>query len=87
MPMALACEPVRLYTAQFSCCVTSLMDNNQESNQVVNVLDFEHLLDSLYKCKKNVSWKESVANFYIHGIEQVLKLEEQLSNGTYVVQK
>ena len=52
-------------------------------NQVVNVLDFEHLLDSLYKCKKNVSWKESVANFYIHGIEQVLKLEEQLANGTY----
>lgn len=59
------------------------MNNNQESNQVVNVLDFEHLLDSLYKCKKNVSWKESVANFYIHGIEQVLKLEEQLANGTY----
>lgn len=48
-----------------------------------NVIGFEPLLDSMYKCKKGVIWKDSVAHYYLNGIEETLKLEKQLREGTY----
>ena len=37
-----------------------------------NVIGFEPLLDSMYKCKKGVIWKDSVAHYYLNGIEETL---------------
>lgn len=52
-----------------------------------NVIGFEPLLDSMYKCKKGVIWKDSVAHYYLNGIEETLKLEKQLREGTYKARK
>ena len=58
------------------------MKNIVELNKV-NALDFDNLLESLYKCKKNVIWKDSVASFYINGLERIIILQKELENGTY----
>lgn len=50
---------------------------------LVDVADFSSLYESMEKCRKGVLWKSSVAHYYLHGIEETLKLEEQLRNGTY----
>lgn len=47
------------------------------------VIGFEALYESMHRCKKNVLWKDSVAHFYLHGIEECLRLEKQLKDGTY----
>ena len=47
------------------------------------VISFEALYESMLKCKKGVLWKESTASFYLNGVERVLKLEQQLRDGTY----
>lgn len=47
------------------------------------VIGFEALYESMHRCKKNVLWKDSAASFYLNGIEQTLKLEKQLKEGTY----
>lgn len=47
------------------------------------VIGFDALYESMHRCKKNVLWKDSVANFYLNGIEQTLRLEKQLKDGTY----
>lgn len=47
------------------------------------ITDFDQLFDSMQKCKKNVSWKPSVKAFVINGIENCLKAEYQLQNGTW----
>ena len=47
------------------------------------VIGFEALYKSMHRCKKNVLWKDSAASFYLNGIEQALKLEKQLKEGTY----
>lgn len=52
-----------------------------------NVIGFEPLLNSMYKCKKGVIWKDSVAHYYLNGIEETLKLEKQLREGTYKARK
>lgn len=48
---------------------------------------FESLYESMLKCKKGKLWKASVARFHLHGVEEVLKLEEKLNNGTYTPKK
>ena len=50
-------------------------------------LSFEELYESMWKCKRGKTWKSSVARFVEHGIEETLKLEEQLANGTYKPRK
>lgn len=50
-------------------------------------LSFEALYESMWKCKRGKTWKASVARFVEHGIEETLKLEEQLANGTYTPRK
>lgn len=51
------------------------------------VIEFEALYRSMYKCKRNVLWKDSTANFYLNGIEQTLRLEKELNTGTYKPRK
>lgn len=59
-------------------CATNAVDSFKE-----DVTDFEHLYTSMQKCKKGVLWKDSVASFYLNGIERILKLERELTSGTY----
>lgn len=47
------------------------------------VIGFNALYDSMYKCKNGVMWKDSTAHFVLNGIEEVLKLERELKSGTY----
>lgn len=59
-------------------------DNFMNNNEIAEtVIGFDALYNSMLKCKKGVSWKNSVAYFYLHGIEETLKLERQLHDGTY----
>ena len=51
------------------------------------ITDFDQLFDSMLKCKRNVSWKPSVKSFVLNGIEDCLKMEEQLQNGTWTNRK
>ena len=44
---------------------------------------FEALYESHLKAQQGVIWKDSVAWFSLHGIEQVLKLSNELQEGTY----
>lgn len=48
-----------------------------------SIIGFDALYESMMKCKKGVIWKDSVASYYLNGIERTLKLEEELYNGTY----
>lgn len=48
---------------------------------------FEALYDSMWKCRCGKMWKASVARFVLHGIEETLKLEEEIANGTYKPRK
>lgn len=41
----------------------------------------------MLKCKKNVSWKPSVKSFVLNGVENCLKMEEQLQNDTWINRK
>lgn len=56
---------------------------NEEKDIKEEVIGFEALYKSMYKCTKNVLWKDSVASFYLNGIEETLRLEKQLKEGTY----
>ena len=58
-----------------------------KSYEHLDYIDFEHLYDSMCKCKNNVLWKESVSRFYLNGIEETLKLKKQLNNGTYIAKE
>lgn len=55
-----------------------------ENYYIERVLSFEALYESMNKCKCNVQWKTSVSHYVLNGIEETLKLEEQLKNGTYI---
>lgn len=48
-----------------------------------NVVGFEALYESMWKCARGVMWKDSVAHYVLNGIRETLKLEEQLESGTY----
>lgn len=48
-----------------------------------NYMDFEHLYNAMVKCKRNVMWKESVSRYYLNGIEETLKLTDEVANGSY----
>ena len=48
-----------------------------------NYMDFEHLYIAMVKCKRNVMWKESVSRYYLNGIEETLKLTDDVANWSY----
>lgn len=51
-------------------------------------VSFEALYESMWRCKQNGKIKKaSVARFVIHGIEETLKLEKELSTGKYLPRK
>lgn len=47
------------------------------------VIGFPALYKSMHRCKKGVLWKDSAASFYLNGVEQSLKLRDQLKGDTY----
>ncbi len=55
-----------------------MKENLQES-----VIGFDALYESMWKCRKGVLWKDSVASFVLNGIERVTILSEDLKDGTY----
>lgn len=48
-----------------------------------NIVGFEALYTSMLKCKNDVMWKDSVAHFVMNGIEECLRLEKELKEGSY----
>lgn len=49
----------------------------------VEIIDFDSLYQSMIRCQRNVSWKDSVAHFILNSIEEVMNLSDELNNGTY----
>lgn len=47
------------------------------------IIGFDAIWDSSLKCKKGVFWKDSVASFIHNGVEQSIKLSDELEDGTY----
>lgn len=47
------------------------------------IIGYEALYESMEKCQKGVIWKDSVAHFVLNAPEEILKLEQELKNGTY----
>ena len=61
---------------------------NEDVNGVAeNVIGFDALYNSMNKCKHGVTWKDSVARYCLNGLEETIKLEEQLKNGEYRAKK
>lgn len=50
-------------------------------------VEFDALYDSMWKCRCGKLWKASVARYVLHGIEETLKLEEEIATGTYKPRK
>lgn len=66
---------------------TNKMNKDEIENVEENVIGFGALYESMEKCKRKVMWKDSVARYYLNGIEETLKLERQLKEGTYKARK
>lgn len=50
---------------------------------IENIMGYDALFDSLQKCKRGVGWK-STTGYYVHNWNtELLKMEEELKNGTY----
>lgn len=47
------------------------------------IIEFENLLDSLFKCQKGVRWKPQVKNYVINGVEDVYKQMTSLKDGSW----
>lgn len=47
------------------------------------VTSYDKLYESMMKCKRNVLWKDSVANFVLHSIRSISSLSDDLTNETY----
>ena len=47
------------------------------------VIGIEPLYKSMNECRKGVMWKDSVASFYLNGVERCINLHTQLADGTY----
>lgn len=51
------------------------------------VCSFKSLYKAMYKCRKNVMWKDSVAGFVKNGLVNCYKLRKQLMEDTYKIDK
>lgn len=51
------------------------------------VCDFASLYNAMHKCKRNVMWKGSVAGYVKNGLVNCLKLQQQLYDGSYKIDK
>ena len=52
-----------------------------------NVINDDVLFASLKKCKNGVLYKSSAAFCYLHGMTQIIRLKDQLEDGTYKPRK
>lgn len=50
-------------------------------------ITFDELYKSMLKCKKGVLYKSSVAHYYLNGIEETIRLKDELQNGTFKPRK
>lgn len=57
--------------------------NMETPFDIESVIGFDALYESMWKCKKGVMWKDSVASYFLNGIERTMNLERQLHDGTY----
>lgn len=57
--------------------------DTMDTNNIEHIIGFDALDESMRKCKKNVSWKGSVGYFLLHGLEECIRLEEELKNDSY----
>lgn len=62
-------------------------DCTEIMNKFSESLEFDALYDSMWKCRCGKMWKASVARYVLHGIDETLKLEEELSSGEYLPRK
>ena len=60
---------------------------SNKSSDFQKSTEFGALWDSMYKCKCGKMKKASVARFVTHGIEECLKLEEEIASGKYKPRK
>lgn len=60
-----------------------MANNETDNDELDSIIGFDALYESMLKCKKNVMWKDSVAYYYLHGIEETIKLSDKLRAGTY----
>lgn len=58
-----------------------MIENNENADE--NIIGFDALYNSMWKCKKGVVWKSSVAHYVLNAVEETIKLERQLKDGTY----
>ena len=48
------------------------------------IIDYDALWDSALKCRRGVGWKPSTKHFMINAVEEVHRMNEKLTNGTWV---
>ncbi len=65
-------------------CTDSPAQSYQSFDDAVT---FEALYQSMWKCRCGKMWKASVARYVLHGIEETLKLEEEIRTDTYKPRK
>jgi hypothetical protein len=69
---------------QAACELTLLLTRMTMENDVIEqVISFDALYESMEKCRQGVMWKDSVAHYYLNSIEETLKIEKQLKEGSY----
>lgn len=50
-------------------------------------ITYDELYKAMLKCRRNVSWKDSVSNFLLHSVHNISLLEEELNNDSYKQKK
>lgn len=63
------------------------MENMETSRPFQESISSEALYESMWKCRRGKLWKASVARYVLHGIDETLKLEEELNSGKYQPRK
>lgn len=59
----------------------------ENKTKIEDIIGYDALFNSLQKCKKGVGWKSSTG-YYVHNWNtELLKMEEELKNGTYKKRK
>ena len=68
----------------FMMCMTLLASWTINMKKDIDyVIGIEPLYKSMNECRKGVMWKDSVASFYLNGVERTINLHAQLADGTY----
>ena len=67
--------------------VIYIMEPTEDNAILEKVVGFDALYESMLKCIRGYLYKDSVAHFFLNGIESVLKLEAEHKNGTYKARK